>query len=249
MNGPGFSSPAHIMSSDLFLPTPEQPGQILVVEDQADNLRLLALGLEGHPFRLTAASSGSEAVERCGATAFEGILMDVHLPGMSGLEACRKIQESPLNGRTPLIFISAYRIGGEAMVAGLEAGGMDYLSKPYSLPELLAKLRMMVRLSRQQRAVLESERQRALLEVAGGAAHELSQPLSRVQLMVDQWELQGARPTPEQISQVQEILSKVNGMLHQFQNLRTYVTKPYATGEILDLEESHRASRGPSDVG
>lgn len=229
----------------LFLPSPEAPGQILAVDDQPDVLRMLTLELSAFPFHVVTKLTGAEALEACAHTAFEGILMDVSLPDMSGFEACRRIHTTPLNLNTPLIYLSGIRVGEEAMVQGLEAGGVDYLNKPCPFPELLAKLRMMVRLSRQQRALVESQRQQALLEVAGGAAHELSQPLATAQLILDQWESKGTPPARDQIAQVQELLSKVTTVLHQFQNLKTYVTKPYPTGSILDLEGSRKASEPP----
>lgn len=245
MKGPGIPPWPFFVMTDAFLPTPDQPGRILVVDDQPDNLRLLSLELRVHPFTLTLQESASEAVALCDREVFDGILMDVHLPGMSGIEACRLIRHSTLNASTPLIFLTANRVGGEAMVQGLEAGGLDYLTKPYSFHELLAKLRMMVRLSRHQRALVASERQQALIQVAGGAAHELSQPLAVAQLMVDRWELTGAPPTKAQVQQLQELLGKVGDVIKEFQNLTSWVAKAYPTGTILDLAGSKEASQIP----
>lgn len=231
--------------NDLYLPTPAAPGLILAVDDQPDVLRLLALELSASPFKIVQAITGAEALGACRKEAFEGILMDVSLPDMTGFDACRRIHATPLNGNTPLIYLSGSKVGEESMVEGLEAGGVDYLTKPCPFPELLAKLRMMVRLSRQQRALMDALRHQALVEVAGGAAHELSQPLATAQLILDQWELKGTPPSPKQMAQFQELLAKVTTVLHQFQNLKTYVTKPYPTGTILDLEESRKASEPP----
>ncbi len=231
-----------------FHPTTENPGRILVVDDQRDNLRILSLELKRHPFELTCVESSREALECCGHTVFEGILMDVSLPEMDGIEICRRIRQMPMNARTPLIFLSAMRVGEDWVTHGLEAGGLDYMTKPYSFPELLAKLRMMVRLSRQGEAVLASERQQALIEIAGGAAHELAQPLASAQLLADQLAKQGTPPTQEQISQLRLFLGQTAGILHQIQNLRAYITKPYASGQILDLAQSSGTDlgQGPS---
>lgn len=228
-----------------FLPTPEAPGLILAVDDQPDVLRMLSLELSAFPFQIVQAITGAEAVRACRKDAFEGILMDVSLPDMTGFDACRRIHGTPLNANTPLIYLSGSQVSEEAMVQGLEAGGVDYLTKPCPFPELLAKLRMMVRLSRQQRALMDAQRHQALVEIAGGAAHELSQPLATAQLIIDHWEARGTAPTAPQMAQLQELLAKVTLVLHQFQNLKTYVTKPYPTGSILDLEESRKASGPP----
>ena len=119
-----------------------------------------------------------------------------------------------------------------------------YTSRPLS-PELLAKLRMMVRLSRQNEAVSAIERQQTLIEIAGGAAHELAQPLAAAQILMDQLAKQVAPASPEQIEQLRTFLGQTGRILHQIQNLRTYVTKPYATGQILDLDQSSRPTAGP----
>lgn len=231
--------------SPAFLPTPESPGRILVVDDQRDNLRILSLELKRQPFVLTCVDSAREALERCGQETFEGILMDVSLPEMDGIEVCRRIRAGGPNARTPLIFLSAMRVGEDWVAQGLEAGGQDYLTKPYSFPELLAKLRMMVRLTRQNEAVMAAERRQTLFEVAGGAAHELSQPLASAQILADQLAKQNAPASPEQIEQLRAFLGQTAHILHQIQNLRTYVTKPYASGQILDIAQSSREERGP----
>jgi DNA-binding response OmpR family regulator len=132
------------------------------------------------------------------------------------------------------------RVGEDWVTQGLEAGGLDYLTKPYSFPELLAKLRVMVRLSRQNEAVSALERQKSLIEIAGGAAHELAQPLASAQILADQLAKQDAPASPEQIQQLRSFLGQTGLILHQIQNLHTYVTKPYADGQILDLAQSSR---------
>lgn len=226
---------------DLLLPTEAAPGRILLVDDQEDNRTVVALEFKRQPFRFTMAGSAQEALDLCESEEFEGILMDVGLPVMDGLEVCRRIRHGRRNARTPVIFLSALRAGDAWITRGLEAGGLDYLVKPHAFPELLAKLRMMVRLSRQERALLAAQRQEALLEVAGGAAHELAQPLASAQILLDQLNVSGSAPTPQQLELLRECLAEVAKVLHQIQNLHSYVTKPYAEGRILDLDLSSRS--------
>lgn len=218
-----------------YQPTPEHPGRVLVVDDLPGNLKMLGAELKHHPFTLTLARNAEEALEACRQTPFEGILMDVSLEGMDGIEACRRIRQIPLNARTPLIFISAVRVGIDWVAEGIEAGGIDYLVKPYALSELLAKLRMMVRLSRQDQAALAGERHRALLEVAGGTAHELAQPLAKAQLLLESVLKSGSCGDNPQLESLRDCLAQTGRVLQQIQNLHTYITKPYAQGRILDL--------------
>ncbi len=208
------------------------------MDDQADNLKVIALEFKRQPFVFTLAQSAAEALAQAAARPFEGILMDVSLPGMDGIEVCRRIRALEANARTPLIFLSAMRAGEDWITRGLEAGGMDYLTKPYAFPELLAKMRVMVRMSRQEEALLQAQRRQSLLEVAGGAAHELAQPLASAQILLDQIDLRGATPTPTQLKLLNECLGDLSRVLRQIQNLHSYVTKPYADGRILDLAQS-----------
>lgn len=228
--------------NDAFSPSAAHPGKVLVVDDHADNLRILSLELRSQPFVLTLVDNPKEALALTETLPYEAILTDVSMPGMDGIELCRRIREGSLNAQTPLMFFSAMRTGEDWVTRGLEAGGMDYLPKPYSFVELLAKLRMMVRLSRQQQALAQTQRHQALLEVAGGAAHELSQPLASAQLVLERMERQSGPPTPEQVAKLRDLMDRTANILYQIQTLRTYVTKPYAQGQIMDLQESHRAS-------
>jgi DNA-binding response OmpR family regulator len=225
---------------DSYIPTPANPGRILIVDDLIGNLKVHERELRNLPFNLTLAQSGQEALDICSRLVFEGILMDVSLPGMDGIEACRAIRHSKLNANTPLIFISAVRIGEDWVKEGIESGGIDYLVKPYIFSELLVKLRMMVRLSRQRDAALAGERNRALLEVAGGTAHELAQPLAAAQILLDRILKSQVAPTPAELQDLRECLEATTKVLHQIQNLHTYITKPYASGRILDLALSSK---------
>jgi DNA-binding response OmpR family regulator len=230
--------------ADEYVPTPADPGRMLIVDDLGSNLKVIERELQHAPFRLWFAQTAEEALELCRETAFEGILMDVSLPGMDGIDACRLIRESKLyarNADTPLIFITAVRIGQDWLTQGIEAGGIDYLIKPYAFSELLAKLRMMVRLSRQRQAALAGERNRALMEIAGGMAHELAQPLATAQVLLDKLIKNPAAPTAAQLADLRTCLANTNSVLRQIQNLHSYITKPYASGRILDLDQSSRS--------
>jgi DNA-binding response OmpR family regulator len=225
-----------------FLPDPAQPGRILAVDDDVQELRMLALQLEGQPFQLTLARSAEEALELCRTTLFEAILSDVFMPGMDGPTLCQRLKET-VNAHTPFVLLSGHPVAEDWITRGLEAGAIDFLPKPCVLPELIAKLRVLVRLSRQQAALSESQRQEALLEVTGGAAHELSQPLAAARLLLDRLERQREQPTHAQMSQLRDFVDKTSSILDQIRNLRIYVTKPYPAGSlILDLEKSREAS-------
>ena len=143
------------------------PLRILVVDDTPTNVLVVKLALEHTGYVVTAAASGEEAIERFSAEAPDVILMDVMMPGIDGLEAARRIRKLAGARWMPIMFLSAMGSSAE-MVAGLEAGGDDYLAKPVDIALLLAKMRAMQRIAQMQRSLAvyhdQSEQEQKLAE-------------------------------------------------------------------------------------
>ncbi len=115
---------------------------ILIVEDEPQMAGLLARGLEEESYQVSVARDGRSALEIAAVQAFDVILLDVMLPRMDGLEVARQ-----LRGReeeTPVLMLTARDALGD-IVKGLDAGADDYLTKPFSFVELLARMRALVR--------------------------------------------------------------------------------------------------------
>jgi len=122
---------------------------ILIVEDEADLAVLLRYNLEAEGFRVATAASGDEAVERIRDGVPDLILLDWMLPGLSGIELCRRWRSREETARTPIIMITA-RGEEEERVRGLATGADDYVVKPFSIPELLARINALLRRSSPQ---------------------------------------------------------------------------------------------------
>src|SRR5919204_1395384 len=116
--------------------------RILVVEDELKMASLIRRGLveEGHATDVT--PSGEDAVWMAEAHPYDVIVLDVMLPGLSGYETCRTLRNAGV--WTPVLMLTA-RDAVEDRVAGLDAGADDYLTKPFSLVELFARLRALAR--------------------------------------------------------------------------------------------------------
>ena len=119
--------------------------KILVVDDERavrESLRR-ALELEGYEIEL--AADGREALERLEADSQpDALILDVLMPGVDGLEVCRRLRRT--GSRLPVLMLTA-RDAVENRVAGLDAGADDYLTKPFALEELLARIRALLRRS------------------------------------------------------------------------------------------------------
>ena len=108
---------------------------ILVVDDDATNTKLLSFLLRDEGYAVTAVHSAQEALARLEDSVYDLICLDVMMPGMDGLELCQRIRTT---ATTPILFLSA-RGAVADKVAGLKAGGDDYLTKPFDPSELLAR--------------------------------------------------------------------------------------------------------------
>jgi two-component system OmpR family response regulator len=127
--------------------------RVLVVEDEVKMATLIRRGLseEGHAADI--ASSGEDAIWMAQAHPYESILLDVMLPGMSGFETCRRLRDAGV--WTPVMMLTA-RDSVDDRIVGLDAGADDYLAKPFSFAELLARLRALARRGGVERpAILE----------------------------------------------------------------------------------------------
>ena len=122
---------------------------ILIVEDEADLRELMRYNLEAESFRIATAESGDEAVERIRDGVPDLILLDWMLPGLSGIELCRRWRSREETARTPIIMITA-RGEEEERVRGLATGADDYMVKPFSMPELVARIHALLRRSSPQ---------------------------------------------------------------------------------------------------
>ncbi len=227
---------------ESFYPTHEAPGRILVSKGVHLELAALEQELQMAPFQLTLACGAAEAFENCTFQPFEGILLDYGLSGLSSADLCHPIRDGELNAQTPVIFLTPHALE-EADVAGcLRAGAMDCLAWPGAPSDLLAKLRMMVRISRQQRSLRLAERQRALLEIAGGAALEISPYLQDAQAMIGDWREGLEAPTALALKELAHCLEQIHSVLAQIQNLHTYVTKSHGPTQVLDLAGSSQGT-------
>ncbi len=127
--------------------------RILVVEDELKMASLLRRGLAEEGHAVDVARTGDDALWMAGAAEYDAIVLDLMLPGVDGIEVCRRVRESGV--WAPVLMLTA-RDGVADRVAGLDAGADDYLAKPFSFAELLARLRALVRRSGVERpSVLE----------------------------------------------------------------------------------------------
>lgn len=126
---------------------------ILIVEDDTDIQQLVSYNLIRSGFNVVCADSGEDALEILGSESFDCILLDLMLPGLSGLDVCRHIrkEQGEDEGRCPIIMLTA-KGEEEDIVAGLESGADDYITKPFSPKVLIARIKAVLRRAEERKS-------------------------------------------------------------------------------------------------
>jgi DNA-binding response OmpR family regulator len=116
--------------------------RILLIEDERKVASFIARALRENSYAVDVTETGEKGLEQATDVTYDAILLDVRLPGMSGLEVCRELRQQGIEA--PVLMLTARGLV-EQRVAGLDAGADDYLAKPFALAELLARVRALVR--------------------------------------------------------------------------------------------------------
>jgi DNA-binding response OmpR family regulator len=148
-----FSAESTDRSSDSKPAASPMPA-IFVVEDDEDIARLICHNLLSAGFESQSFASGHSVISQALHTPPALFLLDVMLPGIDGFELCRQIRQHPILSSTPVIFLTA-KIAETEKIRGLELGGDDYITKPFSPRELIARIRTVLRGARQSPQVDE----------------------------------------------------------------------------------------------
>ena len=140
--------------------------QVLVVDDTPGNLQILSEVLAAEGYQVRVAVNGEAALASVAAARPDLVLLDVRMPGITGLDVCRLLKSNESQRSIPVIFLSAAS-EPEDIVAGFEAGGADYVTKPFRVVELLARVRAHLEIheAREYQARLISELKEALANV------------------------------------------------------------------------------------
>ncbi len=176
----------------------ESQGRILIVEDDAMMRRSLRTTLDALGFDIGEARNGEEALTRLRMMDYEVVLLDVNMPGMGGVEACRRIRAS--FARMPILMLTV-RDEEDDKVEALEAGADDYITKPFRIRELTARVRTAVRRQRTSESTSETtivigdltlDTGRRLLERQGSKVHLTPHEFEALQLLM----AHAGRPVP-----------------------------------------------------
>ncbi|WP_080847656.1 response regulator transcription factor [Cytobacillus gottheilii] len=152
--------------------------RILVVEDEVKIARLLELELGFEGYEVTKVFDGLEGLEKFRTESWDLILLDVMLPGLSGIELLRRIRAG--NKATPVLLLTA-KSSVEDKVSGLDLGANDYITKPFQIEELLARVRVALR----HKMVEQNEEQEELLGIENLKMNEKTREVTRGEIQIE----------------------------------------------------------------
>lgn len=159
--------------------TPSSVQTVLIVDDQDQNLQVVGTLLTAMGYAVVPANSGDQALERLAARTPDLVLLDVVMPGKDGLQVCREILANPEWREIPIIFLSAAG-DKDLVVEALEAGGVDYVTKPFNKAELLSRVRAHIALKEARDRLRELAEDKD--ELLGILAHDLKNHLAGMRL-------------------------------------------------------------------
>ncbi|HLH20896.1 MAG TPA: response regulator [Chloroflexota bacterium] len=233
----------------------ERPLAILIVEDDRDISELLRTALEAEGFDVRVASDGRAALQALDDAQPDVLLLDLMLPDVDGLELCARVREQQAPAPyLPVIMLTALDTTAYKQL-GFARGADDYVTKPFDLPELLARVRVWGATSRRIRAMqlarerLEAERQtaqdQAIRHMALAIPDAVNQSLSEVygyaELLANR---PGADPAAQELcARIREATDRLVAIIDQLANAARYVTKRYGADiEVLDVKRASEAA-------
>ncbi len=245
----------------------ERP-KILIVDDRPENLLAMETIFENEPFDIVKASSGNEALVHVVEYDFAVVLLDAQMPGMDGFETAKLMRSNRKTENIPVIFVTAISKEKQQIFKGYEAGAVDFIFKPLEPIILRSKVDVFLRMYHQrkelknannklkqtieqleksnrkileqQKSVVEKERLKVLLEMAGATAHELNQPLMALLGSIELIEL--SREDPEKmmknLARIKESGERIAKVTKKIQTIRHYELKSHDENmQIIDFDQ------------
>jgi two-component system response regulator RegX3 len=146
-------------------------GRVLIADDDPGILDVVSFALENEGYETVAVDSGEKALEAAGGDSFDVVVLDVMMPGTSGLEVCRRLRA---DSRVPILMLTA-KDAELDRVLGLELGADDYVTKPFSVPELVSRVRAILR-----RRELDRSEGEGIIRKVGGVRVDLGRHMVTV---------------------------------------------------------------------
>jgi CheY-like chemotaxis protein len=213
---------------------------ILVLDDSPLSMSTVLGILEKSGYRTLSAMNGPECMQLAKTSKPDVILLDIIMPGMSGIEVCRVLTEDEETNDIPIIFVTG-NTDDKILEEAFEAGGTDYVRKPVGSIELTARIKSALAHKMLLKQQLEDEKLKGVLELAGAVCHEMNQPLQVIYGYSNllRTHMSENHPQYDYISQIQEHVARMGEITNKLMNITRYKTRNYIAGQnIFDIDQA-----------
>ena len=213
---------------------------ILVTDDSRINIVVILNILQHTGFKTIQATSGEECINLARELKPDLILLDIKMPGISGVEACKILKAEERTKGIPIIFVTSDS-SDETLSEAFEAGGADYILKPINRVELLSRTMSVLNKELLTRKLVKREKLSGIVEMAGAICHELNQPMQAVTGYSELLLMQIPETDPKH-SYVKKMITQIDKMAEitkRLMNITRYESQDYLGGyKIVDLDKS-----------
>ncbi|MFH1314370.1 MAG: response regulator [Candidatus Eisenbacteria bacterium] len=215
--------------------------RVLIAEDDRVSRRLLERKLATWGYEVVSCINGAEAWQELHTRNSPSlVILNWMMPGIDGIDICREIRKQKRQAYIYIILLTG-RDRKKDIIEGIGAGADDYVTKPFNPHELKVRLRAGRRILEMQTKLMQREKLRGALEMAGATCHELNQPMQVVsgyaELLLKQVG-EGSR-LRTQMGKIQEAVESMIGITRKLQSITRYETRQYIKGSrIIDIDKS-----------
>jgi diguanylate cyclase (GGDEF)-like protein len=220
----------------------ENKGTVLVVDDEPVIRMILQRSLSSAGYKVLLAEDGESCLEILKREEPEVLILDWILPNMDGMDVCRKVREDQL-AKPPYIIVMTIIRGAKSRIHALNTGADDYASKPIDVDELLARVRVGMRIEALKRQIARAEKLEGVMQMAGAVAHELSQPLTALMGLADLalMRMDASDQNYRHIAQIVELAQRLGDLVKKIGSIMKYETMDYVGHtKIVDIDKASK---------
>lgn len=220
--------------------TSEGKGSVLVVDDEASMRSALQKSLSAEGYRVLIAEDGESCLEILKREEPEVMILAWMLPNMDGMEVCRRVRRD-VRSKPPYIIVATIIRGAKSRIHALNTGADDYMTKPIDTEELLARVRVGMRIEGLKRQIARAEKLEGVMQMAGAVAHELSQPLTALMGLADLalMQMDKSDSNYRYMDQIVKLAQKLGELVKRIGGIMKYETMDYVgLTKIVDINKA-----------
>lgn len=218
--------------------------KILIIDDLPENVFMLQDRLEHEGYQIITAYDGHTGMEKARNELPDLILLDVMMPGITGIEVCKTLVKDQKTKNIPIILVTA-KVGAEDTREGLEAGAFDYIKKPFNKIELLARVNSALKLSDAQKMLIKAEKQSVFAATVVTANHKIKQPLTLMNLSAAAIKRELAKEqvskeaVAKRLNYIEIAIKEINDVLNNMNSIKEPLMADYTKNiKMIDVDEN-----------